>query len=70
MLELVLKLKQGGMLKEEHSEGRKHRISQRIFDNSRVAAVRKILESASKQSYDGLKSEVNRLTHGNSLPVS
>src|SRR5436853_7517633 len=57
------------MLEEEHSEGRKTRVAQRVFDTIRITAVREVLETAGKQSDDGCKSEVDRLTHGNSLPV-
>jgi hypothetical protein len=65
----VLKLKQGRVLKEEDGEGRKSRIAHRVLDTSRVAVVGKFLETAREQSDDGFKGEMNRLTHGNSLPL-
>jgi hypothetical protein len=68
LLELMLELEQGGVLKEEDGEGRKSRIAHRVLDTRRVAFVRESLKGASQQSDDGLKSEMNRLTHGTSLP--
>jgi hypothetical protein len=69
MLELVLELEQGRVLKAEHGEGRKPRDPERVFDPLRVSMVREFLERASEQSDYSFKSKMDRLTQGNSWPI-